>query len=75
MTPGTASYRCVEPLCINTLVEEGGPVHIDRDSTTMAKVEKAYAPYDEYAQCHQCGWFGSVGEFAGHVRARHPQHH
>ena len=41
----------------------------------MAEVEKAYAPYDEYAQCHQCGWFGSVGEFAGHVRARHPQHH
>ena len=50
-------------------------MHIDRDSTTMAKVEKAYAPYDEYAQCHQCGWFGRVGEFAGHVRARHPQHH
>ena len=50
-------------------------MHIDRDSTTMAEVEKACAPYDEYAQCHQCGWFGSVGEFAGHVRARHPQHH
>ena len=50
-------------------------MHIDLDSTTMAKVEKAYPPYDEYAQCHRCGWFGSVGEFAGQVRARHPQHH
>ena len=48
-------------------------MYIDRDSTTMAEVQQACAAYDEYAQCHACGWFGCVVDFAGHVRAKHPQ--
>ena len=54
-------------------MREGGPMFIDRDSTCMAEILEACAPYDVYAQCGTCGWFGSVGEFAGHVRAKHPR--
>ena len=48
-------------------------MYVDRDSTTIAEIERACVPYDVYAQCGTCGWFGSVGEFAGHVRAKHPR--
>ena len=48
-------------------------MYVDRDSTTMAEVEKARAPYDEYAQWHARDWIGCVAEFARHVRAKRPQ--
>ena len=46
---------------------------IDRDSTCMAEILQACAPYEEYAQCGTCGWLGCVGDFAGHVQAKHPK--
>ena len=38
---------------------------IERDSTNMVETQKACARYDEYAQCHACGWFGCVADFPG----------
>ena len=48
-------------------------MRVDRDVTTMAETKRACIGYDEYAQCHACGWAGVVADFAGHVQAKHPQ--
>ena len=48
-------------------------MYIDRDSITMAEVQQACAPYDEYAQCGACRWTGCVGDLQAHRQAKHPQ--
>ena len=48
-------------------------MYVDRASTIMAEVQRVYATYDEYVQCRTCGWCGSMADFAGHVRAKHPR--
>ena len=45
---------------------------IDRDIPSIAQVQQACDPYEEYAQCGTCGWLGCVADFAGHVQAKHP---
>ena len=48
-------------------------MYVDWGVKNLAEAQKACAPYEEYAQCHACGWLGCVGDFAGHVRAKHPE--
>ena len=43
----------------------------DRVMPTLAQVQRASVPCDEYAQCGACGWTGCAADLQGHRQAKH----